>query len=196
MIQANIGPEWNMPDYFAQSLILGPMYGFGYVPPRQLDHDDLRNRQLYLESEGDIRAGSPKGAAGLFQIMPNTLQWYQDSTGHIGDVFDPVYNESVRDWALQKNYNSDWAKYGNPTDKGRWARAYAAYNYGASNLGKAIRKAEREGIDVVNGDGWMTYLPDETKSYVNFIMNSIDSSRYKTQENYNTWLNSGNPYIK
>ena len=48
------------------------------------DADTLALRQRYAESAFDDRARSDAGALGAYQIMPDTLQEYVDTTGRKG----------------------------------------------------------------------------------------------------------------
>lgn len=197
LVNASIGREYSMPDYKAVAMTQSPMYGIEWRPDDdELDYRDIRNRQLYLESAGKETSRSGKGAQGIFQIMPATAQWYKDSTGDVGDIWDPIYNERVRDWVMDRNWKSNVVKEGNPSNKTRMKKALAAYNYGVGNLKKALNKAKKAGVDTINGDEWLEYLPSETRNYVNFIMNGLDASKYKTQDKYQEWLGSGNKHIK
>jgi hypothetical protein len=65
--------------------------------PETIDSDDIKLRQQYAESAGNYKAISKAGAKGLYQIMKAAHQDYINATDKNGDLFDPVYNESVRD---------------------------------------------------------------------------------------------------
>jgi hypothetical protein len=96
-------------------------------------------------------------------------------------LYDPEYNKKVRDWHMQHYYDTvDWSKYGYPSERRKYKLSSAFFNYGKGNVNKSIEKARKNGLDIYNGDGWMTYLPDETRNYVNFLFNDADASKYKT----------------
>lgn len=174
-INQSIGRDYSMPDYNAVRIVSEPIYDHSYQGPRQMDLVDLKNRQLFAESRGNEKAKSPRGASGLYQIMPDTAQWYADSTGNVGSVWDPIYNEQIRDWLMERLYNYDWAKSAK-TDEERWRRAYAGYNWGSGNMSKAISKY---------GDDWYKHAPKETRDYVTFIIDNMDAGKYTTNEKYN-----------
>lgn len=174
-INQSIGRDYSMPDYGAVAIVSEPLYMNEQPSPRQMDLVDLKNRQLFTESRGNERAKSPRGASGLYQIMPDTAKWYADSTGNKGSVWDPTYNEQIRDWLMERLYNYDWAKSAK-TDEERWRRAYAGYNWGSGNMSKAISKY---------GDDWYKHAPKETRDYVTFIIDNVDVGKHTTNEKYN-----------
>lgn len=184
-INQSIGRGYSMPDYGAVAIVSEPLYMNEQPSPRQMDLVDLKNRQLFAESRGNERAKSPRGASGLYQIMPDTAKWYADSTGNKGSVWDPTYNEQIRDWLMERLYNYDWAKSAK-TDEERWRRAYAGYNWGSGNMSKAISKY---------GDDWYKHVPKETRDYVTFIIDNVDVGKHTTNEKYNEAKKS-NKYFK
>jgi len=106
-----------------------------------------------IESALNPTAGSPVGAKGLWQFMYNTGKMYGlTSTSYVDDRYD-VYKSTVaacqhlRD--LYKIYND-------------WALVLAAYNSGAGNVNKAIRRAG----GVKDYYAIWPYLPRETRGYV------------------------------
>lgn len=195
----NFGPRYNTPNEFANMLTIGAMHGFNWEPEKPIDQNELYNRQMYLESEGNPMAyNSGSKAVGLFQITPIALQEYLNyNPNDTGNLYDPEYNKRVRDWHMQHYYDTvDWSKYGYPSERRKYQLSSAFFNYGKGNVNKSIEKARKNGLDIYNGDGWMTYLPDETKNYVNFLFNDTDASKHKTQEKYQKWLDKGNKYIR
>ncbi len=106
-----------------------------------------------IESALNPTAGSPVGAKGLWQFMYNTGKMYGlTSTSYVDDRYD-VYKSTVaacqhlRD--LYNIYND-------------WALVLAAYNSGAGNVNKAIRRAG----GVKDYYAIWPYLPRETRGYV------------------------------
>lgn len=108
-----------------------------------------------LESDWDPFAESPSGAAGLWQIMPETGahlgleqdSWYdgrvalRDSTTVALDYLETLYEQFDRDWFL----------------------ALAAYNSGAGNVARARKANEAQGLDT---DYWSLRLPRQATNYV------------------------------
>lgn len=98
----------------------------GYTP------DDLMPGVQHWESGGRRYAVSPKGAIGLYQIMPDTAAMFGYSAQ---DMFDPAKNEDVaRKYLgqLLQRYN------------GNAYMALAAYNTGPGNVDKGILPAETQ----------------------------------------------------
>lgn len=100
---------------------------------------------------------SPKGATGVAQVMPSTgpeaaalagLPWDPDRF-----KTDAGYNRALGAAYLQKQL-SDFG--GDP------AKAWAAYNAGPGALQQAMKQAQTDG----KPGAWLTYLPQETQSYV------------------------------
>ena len=124
--------------------------GEQYAPPA------LVKAVMQVESAGKPKAVSEKGAAGLMQLMPGTAK----DLG-VEDRFDPAQNIEGGSRYLQQMIN----KY-KKTDL-----ALAAYNWGPSNIDKAIRKVKAEGKRVT----WANIMqvvkvPMETRLYVNKVL--------------------------
>lgn len=190
-VQDNIiGRDYNMPDYNAQAIVQAPMY-MNEQPIQQvvnaLNPVTLRNRQMYAESTGNPRAKSHAGAQGLFQIMPDTLKWYQGKTNDYGDVNDPVYNERVRDWLMNWIFDRPILKRDDIDDMEKQRLAYAAYNGGYGTVSKAYNKY---------GSDWINHVPKESRDYALFIVDGMDTGGGRTNKAYDDWYNNGNEYIK
>ena len=108
----------------------------------------------FVESAYDPHATSPVGAAGLWQFMPDTAEyfglrqnWWYDGRR---DVIDAT--EAALDYLTQLH-----------RDLGDWLLALAAYNAGSARVQRAIEQNRREGKPV---DFWHLPLPAETRGYV------------------------------
>lgn len=86
------------------------------IPP------DLLTAVAWTESRYNPRAVSPKGAAGLMQLMPRTA-----AALGVSDPMDPEQNARGGARFLARLH----AKYGD------WSRALAAYNWGPGNVDRA-----------------------------------------------------------
>jgi len=100
-----------------------------------------------------ISKPSPKGAKGPFQFMPETATQY--GVENPEDFKQSAEGASKYLQYLLKHYNGDIEK------------AWAAYNWGESNLDKDI---------AAHGSDWKNYLPDETKKYIGVPTESGGSS--------------------
>lgn len=102
-----------------------------------------------IESNNRADAVSNKGATGVMQLMPET---YKDVAKRYGlpldGIKDPIMNKKAGEIYLAElgnKFNNDEAK------------VLAAYNWGPTNLSKAIKKY---------GKDWRKHLPNETKNYL------------------------------
>ena len=101
---------------------------------------------MMSESGGNPNAVSPKGAMGLYQVMPATARapgfgitpWNGDQTD-----LARVGKEYRR--AMQSRYNGDPAN------------MWGAYNWGPGRVDKAVS---------TYGQDWLNYAPRETRNYV------------------------------
>lgn len=102
---------------------------------------------MQAESGGNPNAVSPKGARGLWQVMPATARdpgfGIRPSDGSQAD--DARVGAEYRR-AMQGRYGGDLAK------------MWAAYNWGPGNVDKALTR---------HGDNWLANAPAETRNYVN-----------------------------
>jgi membrane-bound lytic murein transglycosylase D len=117
-----------------------------------------------VESALNPAAGSNKGAKGLWQFMYGTGKVYGlKVTSMVDDRYDP-YKSTV---AACEHLKDLYDIYGN------WSLALAAYNSGAGNVNRAIRRAG----GAKNYWAIWPFLPRETRGYipafiaVNYIMN-------------------------
>lgn len=115
---------------------------------------DMMARILQAESSGGTNAGySRAGALGPYQLMPETAKQYG-----VTDRTDPV--QSARG---ARAYMSDLLK----KYSGDTARALAAYNWGPSNVDRDVAS---------HGDAWRSFLPAETRAYLDKTDGSTSSS--------------------
>ncbi len=127
-----------------------------------------------VESALNPKAGSHAGAKGLWQFMYGTGKVYKlNVTSLVDDRFDPVKATEAACQHLQDLYDS----------YGDWFLALAAYNSGAGNVNKAIRRAG----GLKNYWAVWPFLPKETRGYVpafiavNYVMNySQEHNLYPT----------------
>ena len=121
-----------------------------------LDKYDMPLEIKYLavvESALNPRAGSHAGAKGLWQFMYGTGKVYKlNVTSLVDDRFDPIKATEAACQHLQDLYDTF----------GDWFLALAAYNSGAGNVNKAIRRAG----GLKNYWAIWPFLPKETRGYV------------------------------
>jgi Transglycosylase SLT domain len=113
---------------------------------------------VLVESGGNTSALSPKGARGLWQLMPNTARRY-------GLVVDGIRDERVdveKSTRAAARYLSDLH-----LQFGSWPLALAAYNTGEQNLQRAIDRSRSTEFTVLSSTG---RLPLETMNYVPAVL--------------------------
>jgi len=122
----------------------------------QLDKYNMPLELKYLaviESALNPTANSPMGAKGLWQFMYGTGKVYGlKVSSYVDDRFDPFKATIAACEHLSDLYDI----------YGSWSLALAAYNSGAGNVNKAIRRSG----GMKNFWAIMNYLPKETRSYV------------------------------
>jgi membrane-bound lytic murein transglycosylase D len=132
-----------------------------------LDRYDMPLEIKYLaivESALNPRAGSRAGAKGLWQFMYGTGKVYGLKVSSlVDDRYDPIKSTVAACEHLQDLYDI----------YGDWSLALAAYNSGAGNVNRALRRAG----GVKNYWAVWPFLPRETRGYVpafiavNYVMN-------------------------
>lgn len=138
------------------SRMLGLSYVYFPMFEEMLDRYNIPLEMKYLamvESALNPTAGSPMGAKGLWQFMYGTGKVYGlKVTSLVDDRFDPLKSTEAACQHMVDLYNiyEDWLL------------VMAAYNAGAGNVNRAIRRAG--GVK----DYWAIwpYLPRETRGYV------------------------------
>lgn len=124
--------------------------GKEFAPP------DLVKAVIEIESGGKPEAISPKGAAGLMQLMKPAAK----EVG-VTNRLDPEQNIQGGSRYLQKQID----------EFGKLELALAAYNWGPSNIRKAKKKLEEKGKRVTWANVMqVTEVPMETRMYVNKVL--------------------------
>ncbi|MCP2041344.1 membrane-bound lytic murein transglycosylase D [Neisseria sp. HSC-16F19] len=108
----------------------------------------------FIESAFVTKARSHVGASGLWQFMPATGRQYGLAQTHLYDDRHDVY--AATDAAL--NYLQ--YLYGLFGD---WSLALAAYNWGEGSVGRAVARAQAQGLAPVYEN---LKMPNETRNYV------------------------------
>ncbi len=147
--------------------ILGLMDVYFPLFEQTLDKYNMPLELKYLavvESALNPTAGSWAGAKGLWQFMYATGKVYKlNVTTLVDDRFDPLKSTE----AACQHLNDLYQMFGD------WFLALAAYNSGAGNVKKAIRRAG----GIKNYWAIWPYLPRETRGYVpafiavNYVLN-------------------------
>lgn len=134
----------------AKSIGGGASSGTGGFP---VTGNKLDRVTIQSESAGNPNAVSPKGARGLWQVMPATARdpgfGIRPSNGTPQD--DARVGAEYRR-AMEKRYG------------GNLPKMWAAYNWGPGNLDNAI---------ATYGDNWLAHAPAETRNYVARNMRAV-----------------------
>jgi membrane-bound lytic murein transglycosylase D len=104
-----------------------------------------------VESGFDRRAVSPAGAAGLFQLMPDTAMRFGLSLGPRDQRYQPEPSATA---------SAQYLKYLHDRFKD-WRLALAAYNAGEGTVRKLLDRYKTDSYDDIAG-----HLPAETQMYV------------------------------
>lgn len=116
---------------------------------------------INTESRFEVSAESHKGARGLMQLMPATIDWAVENMGienfSYADIEDPDVNIEIGCWVLNflsKQFNNNYELMA------------AAYNAGSGNVTKWL------GDTKYSSDGeYLDYIPyKETENYVKKVM--------------------------
>ncbi len=116
---------------------------------------------VLVESGGDVDALSPKGARGLWQLMPGTARRYGLAvTPTTDERLDPSKSTRAAARYLRDLY----------TQFGDWSLALAAYNAGEDAVERAIERSNTREFRSVAQPG---LLPLETRNYVPAVLNAM-----------------------
>ena len=124
--------------------------------------EDLAN-VITVESGGNALALSPKGARGLWQLMPDTARRY-------GLRLDSGTDERID---LEKSTRAA-AQYLHDlyVQFGSWPLALAAYNAGEKRVQRAMTLAGSNEFTTLSS---LHYIPDETRRYVPAVLAAMGS---------------------
>jgi len=155
------------------SRVLGLTQVYFPMIEQDLDMYDIPQEMKYLaivESALNANARSRAGASGLWQFMLGTGKMYDlNVSSYVDDRLDPYKATG----AACRHFNDLYRTYHD------WLLVLAAYNSGAGNVNKAIRRSGGK----MNFWEIRNYLPRETRDYVpafiavNYVMN------YATEHN-------------
>ena len=118
---------------------------------------------VLVESGARADALSPKGARGLWQLMPETARRYGL---RVDDIQDDRLDLFKATDAAASYLHDLYAQFGD------WKLALAAYNTGEANVGAAILKAHTQDFDQLTRLGM---LPHETRNYVPRVLAAAQS---------------------
>jgi len=113
---------------------------------------------IVVESGGRFDALSPKGARGLWQLMPDTARRYGL---RVDESRDDRLDLFIATDAAARYLHDLYAEFGD------WKLALAAYNTGEANVGSAILKAHTQDFDQLTS---LRMLPLETRNYVPLVL--------------------------
>ena len=118
---------------------------------------------IRIESGGNPLALSPKGARGLWQLMPDTARRYGL---RVDDQLDERLDIEKATTAAARYLRDLYVQFGS------WPLALAAYNTGEVNLQRAIDRAKSRDFSILSVQG---YLPLETRNYVPAVLAAMGS---------------------
>ena len=118
-----------------------------------------------IESAMNPRAVSPKGAAGIWQLMEGTARDHGLHVNYAEDErFDTGKATRVAAEVLMRNYRNF----------GRWDLAVAAYNCGGGTVRTAMRKSSGKTYIEIRD-----YLPRETREYVPAVVAAMVVGKHR-----------------
>jgi hypothetical protein len=121
---------------------------------------------ILVESGGRVDALSPKGARGLWQLMPDTARRYGL---HVDEIRDDRLDVFKGTDAAARYFHDLYAQFGD------WKLTLAAYNTGEGNVVSAIRMAHTEDFDQLAN---LRMLPLETINYVPRVLATAQFIRH------------------
>jgi membrane-bound lytic murein transglycosylase D len=118
---------------------------------------------ILVESGANPEALSPKGARGLWQLMPETARRY-------GLAVDEVRDERLD---VQKSTEAAARYLGDlHAQFGSWPLVFAAYNTGEQNVQRAMDRSHSAEFLVLSS---LNLLPMETRNYVPAVLDAMRS---------------------
>jgi soluble lytic murein transglycosylase len=124
---------------------------------------------IRVESKFDPNKRSVKGAEGLMQLMPSTVDW---AIQH--GKFPPTFRENVKDPAINIHIGTWWIAGLTREFKGNKVAAVAAYNAGPGNVQKWLKQGRWDGTQA-----HVRQIPyGETRHYIQRVMFFYE--KYKT----------------
>lgn len=118
---------------------------------------------VLVESAGRATALSPKGARGLWQLMPETARRYGLRVDELQDDRLDLFRAT---YAAARYLHDLYAQFGD------WKLALAAYNAGEASVGSAILRAHTQDFDQLTS---LRMLPLETRNYVPRVLAAAQS---------------------
>lgn len=144
------------PHYMDRVIERGQPYLYYIVSQLEAENMPLELALLpIVESAFDPFAYSHGQASGIWQFVPATGRHY--------GLKQNWWYDGRRDLVASTDAAIRYLKRLHVLFDGDWLLALAAYNTGEGNLGKAIRRNERQGKPT---DFWSLKLPRETRAYV------------------------------
>lgn len=123
---------------------------------------------VLIESAGRATALSPKGARGIWQLMPDTARRYGLAVAADRDE----RFELLKSTRAAARYLRDlYQRFGD------WRLAFAAYNAGGHAVERAVTRTGRG--DFLRID---SALPEETRNYIPAVMNAMELLGSSSQE--------------
>ncbi len=116
---------------------------------------------ILIESGGRTMALSPKGARGLWQMMPDTARRY----GLRVDAVEDQRLDTLKSTRAAAQYLR-----GLHVQFGDWKLALAAYNAGEASVSSAIERARTQDFERLSK---LRMLPLETRNYVPIVLTAM-----------------------
>jgi soluble lytic murein transglycosylase-like protein len=122
-----------------------------------------------IESGFNPRARSPKGALGLWQLMPDTARRFGLKVNRdVDERFDPILSTYAAARYLQELYGS-WRD---------WELALAAYNAGEGRVASALNSSSTASFSELSR---RQLLPEETRNYVPAVLRAAQAIKSRPE---------------
>lgn len=155
-VQEQIRWFMNRPDFLVTSATRAAPYLYYILQQARKRHLPVELVLLpIMESSYNPFAYSPKGAAGIWQMMPGTASGF--------GIKQDWWYDGRRDVITSTRAALDYLTYLNNFFDGNWLLAIGAYDTGEGNILSAIRRNIRDGK---NTDFWSLPIAQETRIYV------------------------------